>query len=269
MIVKSNKQFKSNMRKFSLNILVAGYGEMDREWSGNLSNIPMSKLFFIVEGEFYINTSDGKKIDFKEGNAYLIPSGSTYSFGCNGPIRHLFFNLQLCTFDKIDVLGEIGDIVSMPIDYPGGMDRLVELAMSESCDDTLKMEQEIRRALILFLEKEGIGLSKAEYSPEIHRAIEYITENLSIKLEIAEIANNVHLASSTLTRRFRRETGMSIGEYIDKQILFRAERELVSTDASVLEISEKYGFCDQFYFSRKFKAAYGTAPSVHRRKINV
>lgn len=269
MKIKVNDAFSKNMRKYALNVLNAGYGEMDSSWCGEIVNTPVSKLFYIIEGEFYVDMRTGERIYFKEGNVYLIPSGSSYTFGCDGDIKHLFFNLQLCSYDNIDVLGGIDGVRSAPIDHPMLAEELVDLAMSDSCSDTVKFELEIRRRLMDFMEEGGVELSFGDYSAEIRSAFEYINENLSIKLTLAEIAEKVHLAASTLSRKFRIETGMSVGEYINKRIMLMAERELMSTNASVLEISEKFGFCDQFYFWRQFKKAYGTAPSVYRKRNKV
>ena len=38
---------------------------------------------------------------------------------------------------------------------------------------------------------------------------------------------------------------------------------------SALEISERLGFCDQFYFSRRFKEKYGSSPREYRKKTNI
>ena len=60
------------------------------------------------------------------------------------------------------------------------------------------------------------------------------------------------------------ELGVSIGQYIDSQILFRAKLELELNKLSIAEISEKYGFCDQFYFSRFFKKHIGESPRQYK-----
>ena len=59
---------------------------------------------------------------------------------------------------------------------------------------------------------------------------------------------------------------MTIGNYIDETILFESEQLLTKSELTVLQISEKFGFCDQFYFSRRFKAKYGDTPQKYRRQ---
>ena len=33
----------------------------------------------------------------------------------------------------------------------------------------------------------------------------------------------------------------------------------------ISRISERYGFCDQFYFSRRFKEKFGVTPQKYRK----
>ncbi len=268
MFIKLNDAFSDNARKLKLNILTAGYGELDAGWRGEVINTPYSRFYFVLEGEFYIITDSGEKFIFKEGSAYLIPTGLSYRFGCDIPMKHVHFHLQLCTFDKIDLLGDIQKPVSVPFDAYSPSE-LAALVLSEDLTDSYMLESELRSAISAMLKDCKISLDRSEYSSEIKNAIKYIRENLSLGLTVKEISGAANLAPSTLTRRFRKETGMSIGEYIDKLIMFRAERALLSSDASIFEISESFGFCDQFYFSRRFKEKYGASPSEYRKKTNI
>ena len=184
-------------------------------------------------------------------------------------MKHVYFHLQLCASDKIDVLGDVPEPISMSLGEDFPFDRLVKFTLSDNYVDSFMAEAEVRRVLCELLIKNGITLAENEYSPEIKAAIEYISKNLSVELGISDICEKINLAPSTLTRKFRKETGMSVGEYIDKLIMFRAERALISSDCSILEISEEFGFCDQFYFSRRFKEKYGISPREYRKKTNV
>lgn len=269
MEIKINESFSKSIRMLKLNILTAGYGEIEKNWADDVINTPYSRLYFIIDGEFHIVTESKKKIEFKKGNAYLIPAGSTYRFGCQKNMKHVYFHLQLCASDKIDVLGDVPEPISMSLGEDFPFDRLVKFTLSDNYVDSFMAEAEVRRVLCELLIKNGITLAENEYSPEIKTAIEYISKNLSVELGISDICEKINLAPSTLTRKFRKETGMSVGEYIDKLIMFRAERALISSDCSILEISEEFGFCDQFYFSRRFKEKYGISPREYRKKTNV
>lgn len=97
-------------------------------------------------------------------------------------------------------------------------------------------------------------------------AAAYIRENLSIQLTVGELAAHAHVSESTLEKSFRAELGMTIGRYIDEEIFLRAESLLRHTDLPVSRMSEQFGFCDQFYFSRRFRAHCGLSPRQYRKQ---
>jgi AraC family transcriptional regulator len=69
----------------------------------------------------------------------------------------------------------------------------------------------------------------------------------------------VHVA-----RAFRRQFGISIGEFQRQRRLDRAT-ELLQGHRSLTEIAFMCGFASQSHFCTAFKTAYGVTPSQHRR----
>ena len=82
-----------------------------------------------------------------------------------------------------------------------------------------------------------------------------------------EIAEQIFVSESKLTKGFRHDLGMSIGTYIDHKIIFEAEKLLADCNYPMIDISEKFGFCDRFYFSRRFKEKTGQTPRQYRQKL--
>ena len=248
------------MNKITLKVIFSGCSEVNSTWSGTVVSPSDSRLYFILDGSFYIISPSGEKTLLTKGNSYLIPSGYSYSYGCDNRMSHVFFHLLLSSFDGLDILGEVEHPISCPFDsVPDGVH------VFDDPVDSLYTESFITFSLHSLLTHNGISLNPKRYSNEVKTAIEYIRRNLSVQLKICDIAQSSFSAPSTLTRNFRRETGMSMGEYIDHLILQKAERLLKTTDMSLLEISDSLGFCDQFYFSRRFSEKYGTSPSKYRR----
>jgi len=62
-----------------------------------------------------------------------------------------------------------------------------------------------------------------------------------------------------------KELGTTVNNYIDDLILTRAAQMIAEGVLSISAISNRFGFCDQFYFSRKFKAKFGIMPSEYKR----
>ena len=62
-----------------------------------------------------------------------------------------------------------------------------------------------------------------------------------------------------------KELGTTVNNYIDDLILTRAAQMIAEGQFSINAISNRFGFCDQFYFSIKFKAKFGITPSEYKR----
>lgn len=248
------------MNKITLKVIYSGWYEADNKWSGTVVSPTDSRLYFIIDGDFRIISPTGEETVLTKGNSYLIPSGYSFDYNCKNKMSHIFFHVILSSFDGLDILRNVERPISCPFTHiPEG------ILDFNSIVDSLNTESFITSSLHSLLSSNGITLEMNRYSKEVKTAIEYIRRNLSIQLNIKTVAEAAFTAPSTLTRNFRRETGMSIGEYVDFLIFREAEKLLKSTDMSALEISERLGFCDQFYFSRKFSEKYGTSPSKYRR----
>ncbi|MFP7288268.1 AraC family transcriptional regulator [Shouchella clausii] len=99
----------------------------------------------------------------------------------------------------------------------------------------------------------------------IQQSIEFMEDHLEETLRLEGIAAHVGLSPFHFHRVFRREVGMSIGDYIRSRRLCSASRELLHGDAGILEISLNYGFESQEAFTRAFKRMYGVPPGRYRK----
>ena len=264
MVKQNNRHFvRKAIKRPELDILCAGEATVYGDWHGEVISSQYSRLYFILEGGFYIESTVGERTELSVGRAYLVPSGYSYSFGCESEARHIYFHIRLSDYDSIDILSRLEKPTSVTFSLDG--ERLSRMLRTDGIESSLLIESEIMRAITeLSLSKSG-SLSTPSYSKSVSCAIDYISENLSVQLSVSEIADAVYIAKSTLSVTFRRETGMSIGEYIDYRVMLSAVKQLLATRRKILDISDSLGFCDQFYFSRRFKEKYGVSPREFRR----
>ena len=130
---------------------------------------------------------------------------------------------------------------------------------------SLQVRQRIYDILLSLMDANGVELVSRKLSPCVTKAVAFIRQNLSVKLSNTQIAEYAGVSVSTLTKRFQRELSMSVHDYIENLVFSEAVRLIRQSDVSIGQISEKFGFCDQFYFSRRFKEKIGTAPRSYRR----
>ncbi|MDO5422413.1 MAG: response regulator [Eubacteriales bacterium] len=93
-----------------------------------------------------------------------------------------------------------------------------------------------------------------------------ITENLSVEISRDELAAAVFMSPDHLTKLFKKETGMSLSDYIIQKRLLLAQQLLTSTDLSIVEIASRAGFSYSSYFVRIFKKKLGITPQQYRKE---
>jgi len=249
-----------------LKLFTAGSTRVYAPWHGTVSVPAFSRLYFITDGAFRIIGEDGEETELAAPAVWLVPAGYSFRFRCDDTMEHVYFHLQLLSIDGLDMLSEIPRPLSAEA-YPS-LDLRTALCFKD-ITESMGCLAVLYSTLAKLLRENRITLHSRRYSGQVRHAIEIIHAQLSVQLCVADIAAETHMAPSTLTRTFRRETGMSIGAYIDLLIMQQAQQMLITTDMPISRISEHFGFCDQFYFSRRFKEKFGVPPSSIRTQPRI
>ena len=79
--------------------------------------------------------------------------------------------------------------------------------------------------------------------------------------------NKFFLSYSHMAAQFKKEKGISMGQYHNNAKMKKACRLLRSTIMPVGEIAEILGFADMLYFSKRFHAFSGMSPTEYRKKV--
>lgn len=96
----------------------------------------------------------------------------------------------------------------------------------------------------------------------INGVVRYISEKLSPSLSADEIAEKFEISRAKLTADFKRETGMTLKEYISLACIDRA-RILLSTGSDVTRTALEVGYQSAGAFIRAFKKLTGTTPGAY------
>lgn len=266
MIVTANTALCERTNHIRLVLLHMGHAIVGTDWCGSIKAPDVSRLYYIMSGEATVTAKDGTRIPLTAGKWVLLPAGFSFDFSCEDQMEHVYCHLKLCDLDGIDMLSSYptAAVFEAPeVESSFFTDRL----QSSDITDGLLVRHEIEKVLFAFLTRQEVRIEYNQYSPCVVKAIKYIKRHLSAQLTVSEIAEHVFVSNSTLSKRFKAELSKPVGEYINDTIMFEAGQLLLKTNLSILAISEKYGFSDQFYFSRRFKEKFGVAPMKYRKNI--
>ncbi len=103
----------------------------------------------------------------------------------------------------------------------------------------------------------------------INSAIEYMEEHLCEDISVEAVASHVYSSYSNFSRIFYLITGVTLTEYIRNRRLSLAGRELLTTDAKVIDVALKYQYDTPESFSKAFSRFHGIAPSEAKRNGGV
>lgn len=166
-------------------------------------------------------------------------------------IREFFFEMYY-TLYQLEKNGEGHPIYDMENIWREIMqkDTLIQLKDSfvrqlDSKMNHIDTEGEISNTVFLIMRK-------------IHQ--EYSNENLNIM----QLAESVYLTPSYLSSIFKKETHMTIGQYITQVRISSAKKHLKDNSLKLYQIAEKCGYNDPNYFAKIFRKNTGMTPSEYR-----
>ena len=244
--------------RINLNLMNFGNAKILNNWEGSVTSPAYSRLYFITSGSASIQNGE-TKLTLTPGRWYFLPAGFSFNFKFPKNMEHIYFHFKLCDIDEIDLLRFAKE--PSVIENPCEISQILSRITASSVADAIFIKQFIYGLIAPVTS----NISGKDYSPCVLKALQYIKSNLSVSITTENIAAAAYTSKSTLTKKFRKELNMSVNEYVSDAILSDAARRLVSKNESILSISERYGFSDQFYFSRKFRQKYGTSPREYRK----
>ncbi|MHC4660273.1 MAG: helix-turn-helix domain-containing protein [Planctomycetota bacterium] len=96
-------------------------------------------------------------------------------------------------------------------------------------------------------------------------AVSYMADHLEKPLTVKTLAQHVRLSNQRFTQLFKLFSGVSPMQYFTKMRIDSARELLLTSTASIKEITTMVGFSDPLYFSRVFRRQMGVSPRAFRK----
>lgn len=244
---------------------------------------------YVYSGEALSTIGDSGELLLHTGDYYLIEPGTYHKY-------------TAAKYGELSVynIGFSHELFATPKSKDGGLDELLKLIFSNEdrayvlphIGDRIfhdknghvrelidKLEREYRekhfgykesaRSLISLMLAETIRASEVKFQHDRSVGIvSYITniiEKSSEKqLKLGDIADELGYDSSYLCRSFKKELGISFGEYLQRTRINKSCRLLRATDKNVNTIAELVGYSDIKFFDKLFKRYMNMTPSEYR-----
>ncbi len=149
--------------------------------------------------------------------------------------------------------------------FPGNQFNIIEQIQSKkSIDEMEKWIHEVFKHVLESIKKNKISKT----SKLIDEVKKYIDQNYqNDQLSVEEIAKSLYVNYAHLSFVFKRDTGITINEYLTDLRIEKAKELFDSGNTLVLDVAKKVGYADSNYFGKCFKKYYGLAPSKYIENI--
>ncbi len=157
-------------------------------------------------------------------------------------------------------LGSV-DYILKPIDYVE-LDEVLRQLVTRL--DKKTKHESIPEGIIKKIAKQE---AEKKHNDVVHAAKQYILQHIQDNFYVEDIANAVHMNASYLMRLFKKETGISILEFITEERITLAKELLDTTDIPINRVADCVGYGNYSYFTKIFKRSTGLPPSEYRDRI--
>lgn len=113
------------------------------------------------------------------------------------------------------------------------------------------------------------GKFSAEEGERIGKVINYAMEHYQEKVKLTDVASVAHMTPNAFCRYFKLRTNKSFFQFLTEIRMSHAQRYLLHTDKTVLEIAYATGYKNISHFNRQFLQHFGVSPTKFRKEKGI
>lgn len=247
------------------------------------------ELLYINEGSYFV-TLDDERYTVEKGDLILFRSAAVHYVVSGSEAQNSYYVIKIppsffIGFSKRDMAvrysmrfalngkkqkclwrrdelsgGELGRILDALISEYEAQRYAAEVAMK------LKIME-----LLLEILRDGREESaeRSDRSAEVmYNVMSYVQERYAEDIDEKELARNFGMSYSYFSRSFKRVTGMTFREYLNRTRISKAEQLLLKTDISISEVATCCGYNSISYFISVYRTLTGRTPYQAKRSVS-
>ncbi|WP_442790236.1 GlxA family transcriptional regulator [Nocardia sp. CDC153] len=178
-------------------------------------------------------------------------------------------------FPAVDVDPDALYVRDGPMVSSAGVTAGIDMALSlVESDHGAETASRIAKYLVVFLHRPGgqsqFSVRTSVNSPRteaLRTVLDAVVADLSADHRLSAMAERAAISPRHLTRLFRRELGMSPGQYLEQVRIEAAKAQLASGSDGVATIARRCGFGSEESMRRIFQKEMGVTPSDYRQRF--
>ncbi|MBZ4670790.1 MAG: hypothetical protein JG769_1094 [Oscillospiraceae bacterium] len=238
---------------------------------------PDIELIYVLEGNLKITIKD-KLYSLTKEDIVLINSSFMHSINCDGNaifcrIYYSYFLISkiikndnfifLCNSvsdserSYAELKGIFKELLYYYIKQPHKTECLINSLLYKLLDNIIENFQ---------IEKSNQSANNSD-DERLQKIINYINKNFEFGLNFKALADELYISASTLSRLFKKQTGLYLSDYVNQVRMKHAAIDLLYSDKNITKIATDCGFSNPSVFNKIFREAYGVSPSDYRSKM--
>lgn len=294
---KGNDSFQLLSKGIVQTITNIAFYEFISQQSYAIHPVEACSLLFIDYGALEV-TVENETFQLKEGQAFLIPEQTNYSFHTKeSAVNVLLISFVSTNIDLLTLIYQQGItleslhrnlfaqiITESKSIFPQVTANVFQVTNQQRLTNSPVGAEELiyiyLSQLIVFMARTNQFHKKEKPKPstsliekhfekkEIDEIITYMEENLNKNFSIAEFSEHFFVSPSYLKRTFKKETGYSVINFYRILKMERAKQWVREDQMNFTEVACRLGYDTLHHFSNSFKKYTGLSPTAYKNSIH-
>lgn len=246
----------------------------------SVNMIPRLKIFktrsrtrngflYLLEGKVKY-TFGQTMLKLEPGALIYLPYESDHTYqALTEKIRYIRLDFSALDYDSQEtvVFSKTPMLITQKLDgkSEGILVDITSLCVKNDIFDQLKLNALLYEFLDRIVTLTRSTTSKKSGNIATH-VLNYITENYTENITEELLCNTFHVNASYIRREFKKYTGFTITNYINRYRIRQSLPLLEQSNISILDVALEVGYTDATYFCRVFKKLMHTSPLKYRKQ---